>query len=461
MSRAFRSATRLAALISSIFLATACGGGGGGSSASTPTPALAASTASSTAAFAAETIDLYASLDSTGRLAGRAESRLLAMSYLAMYDAINAIDRRYAPYQSGIAVVSGADPAAALAAATRAILLATTTGQNARIESWYSGQIAALTAGAAVTQGIALGEQVAAGVIRARTGDGASEADVPWETDLNTSGVPTVAGQYIPTPPNYAPAAYTAWGAVKPFGVASVSDFMVPQPSYYSTLDNDLFAREMNEVMCLGRAANVSIAACDSATPPIVRTADQSELAVFWRESASQSWNRMARQIATARGLNALDQLRLYALVNIAQADAFTAASLIKYTYKFWRPVTAIRNAAMTSNPSVVRVANWLPFDANTPAHPDYVSFHAAAGGAAARVMKSVFMADDIAFDQSSDTATVRTKTRRFASFTAAAEENAASRVYIGYHFRLATTLGLDVGYKVGDAVMAAQLKPL
>ncbi|WP_169732508.1 vanadium-dependent haloperoxidase [Derxia gummosa] len=450
-------------LLTVLAVLTGCGGGGSssGDSGGSAAAPLAAGKANSAAAFVADTIDAYASLDTSGRLAGRAESRLLSIVYIAMYDAADAVDRRYQPYQSVLAVNASADVAAAVAAAARKALLATTTGQTARIESWYSSQIAALTAGPAVTAGIALGEQAAAGIIAARTGDGAESADVSLSTDAITNGIPPAAGAYIPTPTYYAPAAYSAWGAVKPFAVASVSDYMVPAPEYYTALDGDYFQREMAEVMCYGRLPSIGIPACDNATPPKVRTADQSELAQFWRESASQSWNRMAREIATARGLGGLEQLRLYALLNMAQADAFTAASLVKYTYKFWRPVTAIRNAAMTGGSSPVTVSNWLPYDPVTPAHPDYVSFHAAAGGAAAHVLKTVFMANDIAFDQSSQTANDTSKKRHFASFTDAAEENAISRVYIGYHFRLATTLGLDLGNKVGDATMAAKLRAL
>jgi hypothetical protein len=181
-----------------------------------------------------------------------------------------------------------------------------------------------------------------------------------------------------------------------------------------------------------------------------VRSDEQSEIARFWYEHSTQGWNRLARTVAEAKDLGPWESARLLALVNLAMADGFIAGFEAKYHYNYWRPATAIREAGD---------AGWLSYLV-TPPVPDYPSTHTVLGAAAAAVLARFFETDFVTFAFESG-APYPGLTRRFWSFSDAARENGASRVFAGIHFRTAVRAGHEQGDAVGAWVYDTALRPV
>lgn len=207
------------------------------------------------------------------------------------------------------------------------------------------------------------------------------------------------------------------------------------------------YADDVSEVQRLGG---------DGISAPTARTAEQTEIALFWVESSPLAWNRIARSVSATQGLDLWQNARLFGLLNIAQADGYVASWATKYHNRYWRPVTAIREAANDDNPHTTADAGWMSLRP-TPPIPDCDSAHAVQGAAAAQVMKRVFGSDWIAFSTCSMTLPEGNRCndgnpvrRAFRSFDEAAEENGDSRVYVGFHFRNAIEKGLEHGRQIG-----------
>jgi membrane-associated phospholipid phosphatase len=179
------------------------------------------------------------------------------------------------------------------------------------------------------------------------------------------------------------------------------------------------------------------------------RTAEQSEIARFWYEDSTAGWNRIARELSVARGLDEWESARLLALVNLAMADGFIGGFEAKYHFHYWRPATAIR--ATTE-------ATWLPY-LWTPPVPDYPSTHTVLGAAAAAVMARYFDTDFVPFSMTSG-APYAGITRKFWSFSEAAQENGASRILAGIHFPSAVRAGYEQGERIGIWTYEHALQP-
>ena len=218
------------------------------------------------------------------------------------------------------------------------------------------------------------------------------------------------------------------------------------------------YAADYNEIKLLGG---------DDITTPSARTADQTEIGLFWIESSPLSWNRLARALSVNRGLDLWENARLFGLLNLAMADGYIASWEAKYDYKFWRPITAIRLGDTDGNPETAGVLDWTPLQPTYPM-PDHDSGHAVQGGVAAEILKQVFGTDDIPFTACSTTLGLgRTCAdpipvlRSYSSFSQAADENAVSRIYIGIHFRHAVEEGLQHGRKIAAYAVHQFLKPV
>lgn len=413
------------------------------------------------------------------------ESRLYAMVHIAIHDALNAIDRRTRPY----AYDGGYEPAspeAAVAAAAYTVLdremansvpadlfdfffgpgggAGCIAGGRQQAASDYSVALDAIPDGPAKEAGVALGEAAAEAVIALRTGDGSD--GIPYLDFDYPEG--TEPGQYrgVPSFP-FAPALMTGWGDVTPFALRRADEFR-PRPPFSVSCENGRglwrwwscrrYARDYEEVRLLG---------ADDATGN-ARTADQSEIAIFWLESSPLSWNRIARQISAERGLDLWENARLFGLLNMAMADGYVASVNTKYHYRFWRPVTAIRNGDSDGNWFTRADPEWTPFDP-TPPFPDYDSAHAVEGASAAQVMRLVFRTNHVTFSACS--LSLRDETQRcgaqdevrreFHSFSEAAAENGLSRVLVGYHFRDAVNQGLRHGRKIATVAVLRHMRPV
>jgi hypothetical protein len=358
-----------------------------------------------------------------------AQSRTLAILHAAMHDALNAIDRRFEFYAPGLDEAPGASVDAAVATAAREVLVALLPGQAALVEAAYGRALAGVPDGPGKDAGVATGRASAVTNLTLRQEDGFEEATQPVY-------VPRPGpGEYQFTPPfNFA--AQPGWGRVRPF-IIELREHMVEGPQRLSSMQ---YARDLAYVKAIGDI--------DSTT----RTPEQSEIAQFWYEDSPLGWNRIANTAIRQERLDPWLAARALALVNFAMADGFIAGFEAKYRFRFWRPETAIRDAATDGNPFTEPDATWQPF-LTTPPVPDYPSTHTVLGWAAAEVLIELF-GDKVRY--SADSLTLPDAIRHFKGFSAAAEENGLSRLYAGIHFRHAVKDGRRQGRSIGRAVAEA-----
>jgi hypothetical protein len=224
------------------------------------------------------------------------------------------------------------------------------------------------------------------------------------------------------------------WASVKPFALSSPAQF---RPGPPPAVDSDLARRDIEVVRAVGAQENAT------------RSDEQSEIARYWYENSTQGWNRITREVAKTRALDLHDEARLFALVNMAMADGYISVFDAKYHYLYWRPVTAIREGGS---------AGWLSY-LGTPPIPDYPSGHTVAGAAVATVLARFFGTDYVPFEMVSG-APYAGISRKFWSFSEAARENGASRVFAGIHFPTAVEEGYRDGQSVGTWVFEHGLKP-
>jgi hypothetical protein len=386
------------------------------------------------------------------------ESRMYAMTHLAIHDALNAIDRRSRPYAFNATAKRGASPDAAVAAAARDVLVALVRQISApfppacvqagvaSVETDYTAALAAIPDGRPKARGIELGRAAATTILALRAADG---SDTPLVVEDFPQG--TAPGEYRFTPGT--PFAFApGWGGVTPFVLDDASQFR-PGPPYAVT--GRKYAADLNEVKALGG---------DGVTTPSARTPEQTEIALFWVESSPLQWNRIARTVSTR--LDPWAQARLFALLNMALADGYIGSFETKSHYKYWRPVTAIRAADTDGNPRTSADPTWTPL-VTTPPIPDYDSAHAVQGGAGSTVLKRFFGTDRIGFTTCSLTLPAGSTctdaspvTRSYATFSAAAEENGISRILVGFHFRKAVEEGIEHGNSIGDLAVDRFLRP-
>jgi hypothetical protein len=378
------------------------------------------------------------------------EARMYAMMHIAIHDALNAIDRKFQPYAFDKQAAPGPSPDAAVAAAARDVLdkairalplelvkQECIDAGTASVAAAYKAAIDAIPDSPAKTQGIALGHAAAAAILAKRADDHATEG--PF---LNKHCPPPAPGKNQCTP-GFPFIAIEAWEKVTPFVLHDNAQFR-PGPPYAVT--DATFADDLKEVQSLGG---------DGTTTPSARTPEQTQIALYWWESSPLKWSRIARVVSANKGLTLWENARLFALLNMALADGYIAMAAAKNHYNFWRPVTAIHSSGETS---------WTPLQP-TPADQDYPSGHAIEGGAGAEVLQQFFGTDQISFQDCSVTlpagSTCADPTpvlRTYTSFSQAADENAYSRVLIGFHFRQATQEGNVYGHKIG--ARAATLLP-
>jgi hypothetical protein len=391
---------------------------------------------------------------------GLAEARMYAMMHAAVHDAVNAIHPRSHPYVFDGKVHGPASTKAAAAAAARDVLVSVIAGLPespqcvtdgiADVEASYAAALAEVPNGEAKTNGVALGQAAAAAMVELRSGDG---SDAPW-VDFNFPQG-TLPGEWRFTP-DAPPLAFAPnWGEVTPFVLKRGSQFRPPPPYRVA---GRRYAADYNEIRRLGG---------DGVTTPNARTADQTQLGLFWIESSPRAWNRLARAISRSRHLREWENARLFALLNLAMADGYIASWDTKYHYKFWRPITAIRLGDTDGNPYTTGVPTWTPLQPTYPM-PDHDSGHAVQGGVAAEVLKQFFGTDRIRFLACSTTLPTGQQCdeagqvlRFFSSFSDAADENAVSRIYIGIHFRRAVETGVEHGRKIGRYAVHRFLRPV
>jgi hypothetical protein len=362
------------------------------------------------------------------------QTRTLAMLHAAIFDAVNSVDHSYKPYAIDLEAPTGASPEAAAAAAAHHVLVTLIPSQLANLNAAYVTSLAAIPDGVSKTDGITVGETVAAGILALRSADGSS-LNLPYTQ-------PPAPGVWQPTAPGFLPAAAVAWGDVTPFTLSSGTQFLSEGPP---ALTDEAYTADFNEVKSLGAINSTA------------RTTDQTEAAQFWLENSDFTWNLVARLAANAKQNSLSQNARLFALLNMASADAIISGYKTKYIYNFWRPITAIRVADTDGNDDTTADPTWTPL-AVTPAHPDYISNHSAYSGAAASVLALVFADDNFDFSVSTSTSP-NGAVRSYHSFSEAADECGLARIWVGYHFHTAVRHGLNQGKQIGRFAFEHYLK--
>lgn len=366
-------------------------------------------------------------------------SRALAITQAAVYDSVDAIDRSFAPYFADVHASRGASLEAAAAQAAHDTLAALFPSRASIFDAALAADLVGIPGGRA-RQGTDVGHAVAQQILTWRSTDG-SGAVVAYTPGTNP-------GDWQPTPPAFLPALGPQWPKVTPFAMTGGSQFRPPTPP---ALDSAEYATAFNEVKSLGRV--------DSTT----RTADQTQIAVFWKDPAASAyafghWNEIAQQVSAERGLDLVADAHLFALLNIATADAIISCWDAKYTYNFWRPVTAIQFAGDSAlNPATESDSTWTPL-ITTPNFPSYTSAHSTVSGAAAAVLTSLFGPSYHFITGSKGLPGV---TRSFDSFDAAAAEAGQSRIYGGIHFQFDNQNGLASGHALAQFVVGNFLLPV
>jgi len=286
---------------------------------------------------------------------------------------------------------------------------------------------------AAKTNGIEWGKHVALEILKRRQFDGAGTS-VAWVTNSQP-------GYWQRTSPNYDKPLLPNWGRTKPFAISSVEEFRPPPPP---ELTSGAWAKQYNQVKALG--------ATNSAT----RTPEQREIALFWADGAATEtppghWNKIAQQVIRKKNYDLMEASRLFAALDVTLADASLVCWDAKYTYNWWRPITATRKGDKDGNSATEPSPHWTPL-LNTPPFPEHTSWHSTFGSAAATVLADLTGSDEFQFVTTSDR--LPGVVRRYRRFSDAAHEAGLSRIYGGIHFSDANEHGLACGKKIAAHVL-------
>ena len=363
----------------------------------------------------------------------------LAMVQVAVYDAVNAIDGGHEPYVDDLPAASGsASKAAAAATAAHHLLVGLVPALSAAVRSSlderYAASLAEITDGQAKTDGIAIGAAAASAMLAERVGDGRY---VPYSFTAGSQ-----VGEWRPELPAFANDPFAWVAKVRPFTLRSSSQFRTEGPYDLTSAE---YAAEFNEVKALGAATGSS------------RTEEQTALARFVTGNPLPYMNRALRDVAEDRGLSITDDARLFARTSIASADAMIACWDDKDHWNFWRPITAIRQAADDGNPATSPQADWLPFFA-TPPYPDHPSGYTCFTGAMMYSARAFFGTDKIAFEMTSPGSGT---TRAYDRFTDVIDDTIDGRIYTGFHFRAPDVQGAWIGKKVAQWVVKHYFEPM
>lgn len=359
--------------------------------------------------------------------------REAAIVNLAMFDAVNSIERRYQPYLLEIRLTEPAsdDAAAASAAATALALLHPQAADD--FKSGLAQYLSGISApAAAIEAGARLGQAVAQKMVQIRATDGAADAD--------SYRPRTKPGQYVPT----ANMVCSTWPNMRPFALASPSQF---RPGPPVSLKSREWATDYNEIKEFGRKNSSK------------RSAQQTEIARFWLMTGPQAYHPLARQLILARHLDVVDSARFMALFAVTLTDAYIAVFDAKYHYEFWRPVTAIRNSDLDDNPATERDATWQPLDA-TPMHPEYPCAHCILSSAARVVLESMDPGQPMP-ELTLTSSTAPGVTHRWSNLDDFVQEVANARVWAGFHYRFSTRVGTALGGQVSQYVVKNTMQPV
>jgi hypothetical protein len=356
--------------------------------------------------------------------AGAAATIDLTLVHAAVYDAVNAIDGgRFKPYASAPSAAPNASVDAAVGQAAHDILVWLAPSDAALLDGELAAALLAIADGPEKEAGIATGAAAARAVIALRTNDGRNDPSVVYVP-------PQSVAAWVLTPPAFA-APQTPWvGTMKPFTMSSPSQF---RPLAPPAVTSDDYANAVNETMRRGALTGST------------RTGAETTQARFWAEHFATQYNRYLRDLVVQQALSPADAARLFAQVNMTAADSLIACWDGKYTYGLWRPVTAIREAAVDGNAATVADPLWTPLLV-TPNHPEYPSAHGCGSSAIVETLAAFFGTDKV---RTTITSTTDATPRTFDTFRDLYADVHESRILGGLHYRFSMNAGRVVGLKV------------
>ena len=369
-------------------------------------------------------------------------TRSTAIVQAAVFDAVNGLDPRYAPIHIRQTGPRKASKRSAAVQAAYAILIRLYPAQLDSLNEERSASLANIGRGwsaesaESIQAGIEWGQTVADEIWSWRSQDGFANAPPPFKGGM-------APGEWRPTPPAFAPGLTPQLAHVTPWVLKSPSQF---RPGPPPALDSNEYAADFNETKVMGSSSSTS------------RTPDQTEFSIFWQAgNPPDFWNPVAISLAEKHHFSMLHTARLLAHLNLAMSDAMIGCWDAKYTYVFWRPITAIALADTDGNPDTAADPAWTPL-IPTPPFPEYLSAHSCASGAAARVLSEYF-GERTAIVVTNDA--LPGQIRAFPSFSAALEEVVDARVFGGIHFRNSCKTGQALGSAVGQYVVEHSLQRL
>jgi hypothetical protein len=353
---------------------------------------------------------------------------------VAMYDAVNSIDRRYRPFAVRVNAPRGASKDAAAATAAHDVLSHYFPAQAATLDAALAASLAKIADGQSKTDGVAVGQSVAAQWVALRTGDGleAPLTYTPGHGPGIWEPVPTV-----PASPAVIPAPVGVWmRAFRPLALKSADQFLadIPAPPQLTSWE---------------WAVNFNLTKNFGAQNSTVRTPAETDIGRFWTDEAGSQYSRSLRGLIASQHLNTANAARMVAMFWVAASDAGTACMNAKYHFAFWRPYTAIHDADTDGNPATVMDPNWVPL-APTPGHPEYPANHGCVTQAVMDALERFFGTDEIPYTVDSKvTGTVH----NFVSFDDVVKEVDDARVFGGMHYRHSTRVGNHLGRMVTDYI--------
>lgn len=364
------------------------------------------------------------------------QARLMAITQLAVFEAVNAVTGKYEPYLGDVVVPAGASASAAAVAAAHGVLKYYFPASAVALDAARASSLAAIPDGSSKDGGVATGEAAAAAMIVARLNDGSAvpEFHVPASSDPGvwqlTPSCPAAGGVFL------------HWRNVTPFGIARASDFLADPPP---ALTSNEYAKDYNEVKRVGSLASTE------------RPQDRTDVARFYAASSpAYVMNLAARQVAIEQGRSIEHNARAFAVINMAISDSLVASFGTKYHYNFWRPETAIRAGDLDGNDKTDPDITWTPLIL-TPCFPSYVSNHASGSYGGAEALRRIYGAGGHAITIANPAVPgIVLHYTKFDQITADIDD---ARVYGGIHFRFDQEGGARLGRDVGTYVYLHNLR--
>ena len=350
---------------------------------------------------------------------------------LAMFEALNAIDRRYESYVGLTDTDAQASQEAAASTAAYHVLLAHFPSQKAALDDSYSMALEGVVDVASRDRGVRLGKLAAEAALKVGIIDPAVQ-QIPYRPR-------TQAGVWVATQlPVFAP----GYMAQRPWFIERLDAF---RPAPPPALTSERYARDFNEVKALGGKKSA------------VRTPHQSRMAKYRIDADMLP---ALRQVTDQAGRRLGDNARLFALYGMIDDDGLLANVEAKLHYNFWRPVTAIRNAADDGNPATEPEPSWEPL-INTPNHPEYPCAHCTRAAATAELMKAEYGNAPASGVRIASLSSPNAVVKVLPSWDRWAEEVSASRTYGGVHYRFSNEAGEKMGREIAREALRKVMRPL